>query len=228
MTITINHRIIPDDGNLLRLFTDFGDRFDYENRLLRNLAIDRIKGIIGKYPMEDFMPKREEIRALAAHTIQDAAKEYGIHIADLQLSDIEFSPRFRERLEDVAEARARAASAEQEKRQAEHTADRAIEEARGRAESERLRAEADAYAVEVSSVATAEAIRREGAARADALKAQNEVLKDNPQGLIELTKAEALKAWDGSSTPQIIIQSGEGGGGTSMIPFMNVGDMLKK
>jgi regulator of protease activity HflC (stomatin/prohibitin superfamily) len=93
------------------------------------------------------------------------------------------------------------------------------------AESKERQAAADAYAIEVNSKANAEAIRREGEAKAAALKAQAEVLK-NSHGLIELTKAEALKNWDGSSTPAVVISGASGNGVGGLVPFMNMNEML--
>lgn len=233
MTITLNHKILNSDQSLLKLYTEFGGRFDYEERILQKMAIDRIKGVVGKYPMEDFMPKRESIRREALDAVKAAALEYGINIEDVQFADVEFSPDFKRNLERVAQMRAQAAQAEQEARKASFEAEKQIHQARGVAESKKLAAAAEAYKIEQESVARAEAIQREGLAKAKALKAQSDVLA-NSNGLIQLTLAEAEKEraramgnWDGSSTPQIVMQ-GEGGTGGSMVPFLNVNGFLNK
>lgn len=222
---TFTHKILTDDTSILNLYRQFGQNFDYEGRVLAELALDRAKAVIGKYPMEEFMPNRERIRTEVFNAVREAAEEYGVTVKEVQISDVQFSRKYKERLEQVAAARARAEEAKQQAREAEFTANKQIELARGHAESKERQAAADAYAIEVNSVATAEAIRREGEAKAAALKAQAEVLK-NSQGLVELTKAEALKNWDGSSTPSVVITGSSGNGVGGLVPFMNMNEML--
>lgn len=222
ITLTINHRILSTDEGLVNLFEQFGSRFSYEDRILRTMAVDRVKGVVGKYTLEEFTPKREQVRQEVAEAVRAAALEYGIFIADVQLSDVQFSTSYKKRLEEVARARAAAAQAAQDERRASFVANAAIEEARGKAESARLAAEAEAYSVEVRSMSQADAIRREGEAKADALKAQAEVLK-NSNGLIELTKAER---WNGVYNPQVVMGEGSNNGG--FIPFMNMNEVIKK
>lgn len=226
VTITVNHKILEDHGSIRSLYEAFGPGFNYEQRILARLAVDRVKGVIGKYQMEEFMPNREAVRVEAANVVREAASEYGINIEDVQVSDIQFSPQYKQRLEQVAAARARAEQAKQQEREAEFTANKAIQEARGRAESKEREADAEAYAVSVRSEANAAAIQREGEAKAAALKAQAEVLK-NSQGLVELTKAEAMKNWDGQFNPNVAMFGGDSGG-AGLLPFLNVSDQIKK
>lgn len=227
ITLTINHRILTDEASIANLYGQFGPQFNYKQGILAKLAVDRAKGVIGQYPMEEFMPRREEIRMKAARVVTEAAQEYGVNIEDIQLSDVQFSPKYKQRLEQVAAARARAAEAKQQAREAEFTANKQIELARGQAESKERQADAQAYQTRVESIETAQATQREGEAKAAALKAQADVLK-NSQGLVELTKAEALKNWDGTSTPQVVITGQNGSGAGGLVPFMNMNDMLKK
>jgi|SRR5690554_804668 len=226
VTITVNHKILDDKGSVQALYEAFGPGFNYEQRILARLAVDRVKGVIGKYQMEEFMPNREAVRIEAANVVRTAAAEYGINIEDVQISDIQFSPQYKQRLEQVAAARARAEEAKQQEREAEFTANKAIQEARGRAESQEREADAQAYAVTVTSEANAAAIQREGEAKAAALKAQAEVLK-NSEGLIELTKAEAAKLWNGEFNPNVVMFGEGSGNGNGLIPFMNLNEYGK-
>lgn len=240
VSLTINHRINESESNLQNLYEQFGNRFDYEPRILRELAIDRVKSVMGNYPMEEFMAKRSEIRHEALQSVIESVREYGIHIVDVQISDLQFSPRYRERLEEVAEQRAEAAKAQQAARREGFLAEQAVAKAKGEAQSQRERADAEAYAKrqqadanaharKVQSIEDAAAIRREGEAKANALQVQAEALASSESGaLVELTKAEGMKNWDGSSVPQVIIQGGSDGSATSMIPFMNIADMTGK
>lgn len=224
VTVTINHRILTDENGLKALYRTFGQDFNYEQRILGRLAVDRVKGVIGQYPMEEFMPKREEIRMKAAVAVTEAAQEYGINIEDVQISDVQFSPQYRQRLEQVAAARARAEEARQQAREAEFTAAKAIEVARGKAEAQERQADADAYEIRVNSEQNAAAIQREGEAKAAALQAQANVR--NLEGIVSLTQAEAQKNWDGKFNPNVAMFGGEGGG-SGLLPFLNVADQIK-
>lgn len=229
VTLTMNHRINPDsDDRLYSLYKQFGQKFDYESRLLKRLGPDRMKGIFGQYAVEEIMPNREKIRTAVLTAIQADASEYGIDVIDAQVSDLQFSARFKERLESVAEMRAKAAKAEQQEREAGFLADKEVETARGRAESKEREAEAEAYKlkveadarahqIQVESVEKAAAIQREGEAKAIALRKQAEALKDSP-GLIQFTVAEALSNW-GGDVPSTVM----GGDAVSTpLPFLDL------
>lgn len=226
VTITVNHKILEDVNSIESLYSAFGPGFNYEDRILARLAVDRVKGVIGKYPMEEFMPNRENIRQEAANVVQSAAAAYGINIEDVQISDIQFSPQYKQRLENVAKARARAEEARQQAREAQFTAQKQVEQAKGEAQSKREIADANAYQVRVESEERAAAIQREGEAKAASLKAQASVLA-NSEGLVEFTQAEAQKNWDGVFNPSVAIFGGDGGG-SGLLPFLNVSDQIKK
>lgn len=223
--MTINHRIQPDsDANLIVLYEQFGDQFNYETTLLQRMSLDRVKSVIGRYAMENFMPNRDEIRLGAFNAIYESATEYGIDILELQISNFTPSPAYRERLEEVARARAKAAEAQQNARAREWNANGVIEDARGRSESAKLDADASAYARLENARSNAEAIRLEGEAQADAMRLQNEVLKDS-SGLVEYTVAQAMSNWDGT-VPQFLSGSGGGdSGANSIFPFLNLKDL---
>lgn len=220
--MTINHRIQPDnDANLAILYEQFGNRFNYEATLLQRMSLDRMKSVIGRYAMEDFMPNRDTIRNEALNEIKEAAMVYGIDVLDVQISNFTPSPAYRERLEEVARARARAAQSQQNARAREWDANGVIEEARGRSESAKLDADAEAYARLQNARSNAEAIRLEGEAKAEAMRLQNEVLRES-NGLVEYTIAQAMGNWDGT-VPQFM--SGSGNNEASIFPFLNLKDL---
>ncbi len=220
--LTINHRIQPDSSdNLIVLYEQFGNQFNYDATLLRRMSLDRMKSVIGRYSMEDIMPNRDQIRTQALNDIREATMVFGIDVIDVQISNFTFSPAYRERLEEVARARARAAEAQQDARAREWNANGVIEDARGRSESAKLEADAQAYARLENARSNAEAIRLEGQANAEAMRLQNEVLRES-SGLVEYTIAQAMANWDGS-VPQFM--SGSGNGEASIFPFLNLKDL---
>lgn len=225
VSFTFTHKILTDSDSILKLYEQFGPNFDYEGRVLSALALDRAKAIVGQYPMEEFMPKREEIRLKAFNIVREAAEQYGVTVQEVQLSDVQFSNKYKARLEQVAAARARAEEAKQQEREAGFIAAKEVELARGRAEAKERAADAQAYQTRVESIETANATKREGEAKADALKAQANVLK-NSEGLVALTQAEAMKNWDGKFNPKVAMFGGAGNG-SGLLPFLNVSDQIK-
>lgn len=221
---TFTHKILTDDQSILNLYREFGPNFNYEDRVLADLALDRAKAVVGKYPMEDFMPQRENIRMKAYAAVREAAEEYGVTVKEVQLSDVQFSQKYKARLEQVAAARARAEEAKQQEREAGFLADKAIEQARGRAESKEREADAEAYKTRVESQETADAIEREGRAKAAALQAQANV--KNLEGIVSLTQAEAQKNWNGVFNPNVAMFGGNGGG-SGLLPFLNIADQIE-
>lgn len=234
--ITINHQIL--EASVQTLYSDFGPSYNYSGRILRKMAIDRIKGLVGTYKIEEFMPNRETIRQEALQVVKEEANKYGVNILDIQLANFEFDSRFKTRLEGVADARAKASQGEQKAREAGFAADKRIEEERGEAESKKLAADAEAFKIRVESEQNAAAIQREGEAvaaaelakgraKAEAIKAQLEALEKGGNNLVELTKAEAMKNWDGAYNPSTVISSGSSGQ-PGFIPFMNYNELLKQ
>ncbi|QDP60391.1 MAG: putative band 7 family protein [Prokaryotic dsDNA virus sp.] len=226
VNFTFTHKILTDSDSILKLYEQFGPNFDYEGRVLSALALDRAKAVVGQYPMEEFMPKREEIRMKAFNAVREAAEQYGVTVQEVQLADVQFSSKYKARLEQVAAARARAEEAKQQEREAAFVAAKEVELARGRAEAKERAADAQAYQTRVESTETAAAIQREGEAKAAALKAQASVLA-NSKGLVEFTQAEAMKNWDGKFNPNVAMFGGDGGG-AGLLPFLNVSDQISK
>ena len=235
--MTVNHRINATTDEALRsLYKQFGENFDYESRLFSKLSVDRLKGIVSQYPIEEVVEKRGEIRSAILDSVNQAAAIYDIIVVDVQLENLDYGDDYKSRLAEVSAERAKAAAAEQQERQSEFVANAAENKADGEARAKvkaadaaayqvRVQAEAEAEKIRLESIETAAAIKREGEAKADALRAQAEALRSSPE-LVALTKAEAMKKWDGSSVPQIIM-NGDGGTTPGLYPFLNAGDMLK-
>lgn len=144
---------------------------------------ESVKAITAKYTAEQLITKRALVKA----QIQDAIQEFmdkslnekgirgGIQIANVAITDFNFSPEFDRAIELKVKA-------EQEALQAKNEKIRRVTQAEAAAAEKKLAAEAEAYQITVESKARAEAIRREA-----------QSLKNNP-ALIQLRIAEK---WNG-------------------------------
>ncbi len=190
-TIVLQYRIPV--GRVLDVYSNLGP--DYALRL-RSMVIDRFKTVIGTVNAIDLASERGRVASEVLRSIRtDAARLYdGIEITDFQFINFNWNDAYRTAISNASVAKARVDQQEQEKRQAEVSAEQAVVEATGRAnaqiataagdaKSRRIRADADAYAVQIA-----------GNAAASALRAQNEALNNNPN----LVAMQWAQRWNGA------------------------------
>ena len=147
-----------------------------------------MKAVTAQYTAEELVTRRAEVKALIrdaiggfiVQTLEEKGVVGAMSIANVAITDFQFSAEFNRAIEEKVRAEQDALRAKNEKL-------RIITQAEAAAAQRQLEADALAYQIEVESVARAQAIRREA-----------EALRDNPQ-LINLRIAEK---WDGT-LPQV-------------------------
>lgn len=144
---------------------------------------ESVKSVTAKYTAEQLVTKRADVKVQVheaiKHNINTTLSQKdvaaAIAIANVAITDFEFSDEFNRAIEEKVRAEQEALKAENEKM-------RRVTQAEAAAAERQLAADAEAYKLEVESKARAAAIRREA-----------EALKDNPD-LISLRVAEK---WNG-------------------------------
>jgi regulator of protease activity HflC (stomatin/prohibitin superfamily) len=200
---TVNYRIPAKQAE--RIYREVPD---YEQRL-STLTLDRFKAEVGKVNVTDIASRRGEVGKRVFDVLQkDASRLFGLEVTDFQINNIDYTPAFRQAVDQAAIAKTQVERAEQLKRQAEIDADSKKITAIGEANAVRERARGDADGNLLRAQAEAQAIKLKGEAEAAAILAQASALQGNP-GLIELRRAER---WDGKLPTQML--------GTAPIPFM--------
>lgn len=192
VTFTIFYRVPVDRIDYL-----YRNVQDYKARL-EAMAVDRLKAEMGKINVAHVAEKRGELRDQIKEIILRDAVVLGVEVTDFQLTNIEYTKSFKSAVEAAASAKATVETREQELIQSRKTAERAVTEAKGLADSNLLVA-----------TAAATAIRLRGEAEAAAIKAQVDALAQNAQ-LVELRKAER---WDGKLPTSML---------SNVVPFMSV------
>jgi regulator of protease activity HflC (stomatin/prohibitin superfamily) len=142
-----------------------------------------VKAVTAKFTAEELVTKREvvkqQIQEALSSFINRTLKEKGLDgaliIANLAITDFNFSEEFNRAIEAKVKA-------EQEALQAKNEKIRRTTQAEAAAAERQLAADAEAYSTEVQSKARADAIRRE-----------SEALKQSP----ELIQLRAVEKWDG-------------------------------
>ena len=160
-----------------------GTRRIVESTLIDPAIMESVKAITALYTAEQLITQREGVK----NKIQDRINSFlnetlvekdlvgNLSIANVAITDFDFSAEFNRAIEEKVRAEQEALKAKNEKL-------RRVTQAEAAAAEKTLAADAKAYEIKVESVARAEAIRREAKA-----------LKDNPE-LIQLRIAEK---WDG-------------------------------
>ena len=155
-----------------------------ENNVIEPGIKESVKAITAQYAAEELVTERAAVKAKIQEglerfintTLEQKGVPGAIELANVAITDFQFSDEFNQAIEDKVRA-------EQEALQAENEKLRRVTQAEAAAAERTLAADAEAYKLEVESKARAEAIRREA-----------EALKDNPD-LIQLRIAEK---WDGA------------------------------
>lgn len=142
-----------------------------------------VKSVTAKFTAEELVTKREVVKtqiqqaleSFLNHTLKEKGVEGAIVIANIAITDFDFSEEFNRAIESKVKA-------EQEALQAKNVKLMRVTQAEAAAAQRQLEADAEAYSTTVQSKARAEAIQRE-----------SEALKQSP----ELIKLRTVEKWDG-------------------------------
>lgn len=222
---TLLYRIPPDKVEYI-----YTSNRDFRENAFK-LTIDRLKTAMGQVNTQVVANQRGKVRDAIKTTLTKDLKEYGVDVVDFQLSDMQFTPGYREAINKASLMKASVETkeyarqeavkeAERVRAEAVGAADRAREAAKGQADAQITNAEANAKATVLNAKANADgrllqataeakAIQLQGEATAAAITAQSEALKANAT-LVEMEKA---RRWNGALPTSIYAGA--------PIPFMN-------
>ena len=154
-----------------------------------------VKSVTAKFTAEELVTKREVVKlqiqqsliAYINNTLKEKGVENAISIANLAITDFNFSPEFNRAIESKVQAEQQALQAKNEKI-------KRVTQAEAAAAERQLSADAEAYSTEVQSKARAEAIRRE----AEALKQSPELNSPTGSGKMGRCAASSERKPDGA------------------------------
>ncbi len=179
--VTVQYSLVGEVAPLT--YQRIGDRDIVSATLIEPAIQESVKAITAQYTAEQLVTQRAEVKLQIQQAINNfidiTLKEKGVNnslrIANVAITDFDFSDEFNRAIELKVKA-------EQEALQALNEKTRRVTQAEAAAAEKELAADATAYEIEAASKARADAIEREARA-----------LKNNPQ-LIQLRIAEK---WDG-------------------------------
>lgn len=203
--VTVQYSLVGEVAPLT--YQKIGIRAIVAGNLVKPAIQESVKAVTAKYTAEQLITDRESVKLgiqdaitrFIDKTLEEKGVQGGLTVANVAITDFNFSDEFNKAIELKVKAEQEALKAENEKK-------KTITEAEAQAEQLLLEADASAYKIEAESVARAEAIKREA-----------EALRDSP----EVIQLRAIETWDGV-LPQFM------GGDSGAIPFINLGGAMKK
>jgi regulator of protease activity HflC (stomatin/prohibitin superfamily) len=206
--VSIQWTILPSSAP--QVINGFGDEHRMESAILTPAIQEVVKAVSARYTAEELITKRHEVKlgieqeldAFVKKTLTEKSAVGAIKIANVAVTNFEFSKDFNDSIEAKVKAEQDSLRAENEKKtrvtQAEAKAQEVTLSAQADAKSKTLAADAQAYAIDAESKARAAAIQREGAA-----------LQSSPN-VIQLRTAERwngqLPTYTGSAIPLLQIK----------------------
>lgn len=201
--VTVQFEIIGEVAP--QTFQNIGTKDDVSVKLIEPAIQESVKSVTASFTAEQLVTQRQavkveihdKIREFIEVTLREKEMSQAVNIANVAITDFNFSDEFNRAIELKVKA-------EQEALQAKNEKLKRVTQAEAAASEMQLAADAKAYQITQESVARAEAIKREAAA-----------LANNP----ELVQLRAVERWNG----QLPIFSGAGG----PLPMLNVESLLR-
>lgn len=180
-TISVQHSLAPSMAS--ECYQTIGDLERIDQTVVAPAVQESLKAITAKYTAEELVTRRETVKQMVTdairgyikHTLTEKKLDGAVAIANVAITDFDFSKEFNLSIEAKVKAEQQALQAKNEK-------ERRITEAEAGAKEKELAADAQAYQISKESIARAQAIQREANA-----------LSQNPS-LIQL---RAVEKWDG-------------------------------
>jgi prohibitin 2 len=172
--VAIQWAILPSSAPLVVQY--FGDETKMESAILTPAIQEVVKAVSARYTAEELITKRHEVKlgieqeldAFVQKTLSEKSAQGAIKIANVAVTDFQFSKDFNDSIEAKVKAEQDSLRAENEKRtrvtQAEAKAKEVTLAAQAEADSQKLTADASAYTIDAESRARAAAITREASA----------------------------------------------------------------
>lgn len=186
------------------VYQKIGNLEQVESNIINPGVLESVKSVMAQYTAEELVTKRElvktkveeQLKAYVNEALHDKGIPAAVAIGNVAITHFDFSPEFNKSIELKVKAEQDALRAENEKRQK-------ITEAEATRDSQKARADGEAYATKVQSQAEADAIRIKAAA-----------LKDNP----DIVNLNAVQKWDGKLPVYT---------GGAPVPFIKLDELTK-
>lgn len=157
VSVVVNYSINPAEAR--SIYEKYRDVESYQNNVLEPIVRDNTKAITAQYTAEELLAKRGELNERVTSRVRELLAERSALAENINIVNIDFSEAFNNAIEQKVTAQQNAEKAKNQLAQAKYDADKVIEEARGNAESIRIRTEALAQSQSLVEFTKAEALK---------------------------------------------------------------------
>ena len=123
--LAVNYKVEGDKAS--NLYKTVGN--SYEETILVPAIQESIKAVMSEYTAEQTITKRNEVSDKCLEEIQSKMKKYGIHIAEFNIIDLDFSVAYNQAIEEKQVAEQKVLTAQQELEKTKIEAEKKIVEA---------------------------------------------------------------------------------------------------
>ena len=198
LIVSVSFHVPPDQVDTL--YARYGNLAALEDRLIARKVYDQTKTTFGQFTAISAVQNRGDLTKKLTQALKTSMLGQPIQIEGVQIEEIGYSPAYESSVENRMKAEVAVYTRQQNLETERISAEIAVTQAKGRADSAVAEAKAKA-----------EAVRLAGEAEASAIKAKGDALAANPR-LVELISAER---WDGK-LPNTMVPGGA-------VPFVSVG-----
>jgi len=129
--IALNYNVQPD--RVASVYETIGG--EWESRIIEPAIREAFKSVTARYTAEDLIQKRPEVSAAMAEKLRADMGEYGLNVADISITDFDFSEEFNSAIEAKQTAEQHALKAVRDLERIKTEAEQRVVEARGQAEA---------------------------------------------------------------------------------------------
>lgn len=132
--LALNYSINKETA--LKLYKEVG--INYKDNIINPVLHESFKAGTAQYTAEDLITNRSEAKEKILEVVKDRLQPYGIVIADLNITNLDFSDAFNAAIEEKAVAQQQVEKAKQELEKVKIEAEQKIAKAKADAESQKL------------------------------------------------------------------------------------------
>lgn len=199
--VSINWTV--NKSSALEIYVKYGGLDQFEERILDPKLRSVAKAALAKFSAEDLIKDRNRAVAEIQLMMTETMQGFPIQIDSPQIENIELPEQYLQAVEDKMTAKEAANKAKFDLEKQKTEARRAVNTAEAERDSEKARADGQAYRMLKEAEAEAKAIKAIGTAEAEAIRQMADAIRQNPN-VIEYQKA---KTWDGKM-PQTVLGTG--------------------
>lgn len=133
-TLALNYSI--DKETALKLYKEVGT--NYKDNIINPVLHESFKAGSAQYTAESLITNRSEAKEKILEVVKERLQKYGIVIADLNITNLQFSAAFNAAIEEKAVAQQQVEKAKQDLERAKIEAEQKITQAQAEAEEQRL------------------------------------------------------------------------------------------